>query len=70
MVAADHRPGHPGRRPRRKIGQRLEEGPALPSPASVADPPASTESAGASPAAFEPAPSAIPRAPASTRTFD
>ncbi|MFE2593499.1 hypothetical protein ACFXDD_31600 [Streptomyces anthocyanicus] len=62
-------PATPGGGPAETIGQRLEESPALPSPASVADTPASAESAGASPAAFEPVPSAIPRAPASTRTF-
>ncbi|GAA2590903.1 hypothetical protein [Streptomyces lienomycini] len=50
--------------PAETIGQRLEESPALPPPAS----PAPTQSAAASTAVFEPAPSAIPRASVSPRT--
>ncbi|WP_411099877.1 hypothetical protein [Streptomyces sp. x-45] len=64
-------PATPGSGPAETIGQRLEESPALPTPASPA--PASlspTQSAAASPAVFEPAPSAIPRASASARTVD
>ncbi|MEV4042527.1 hypothetical protein RKD32_005021 [Streptomyces sp. SAI-195] len=64
-------PATPGSGPAETIGQRLEESPALPTPASPA--PASlspTQSAAASPAVFEPAPSAIPRASASAWTVD
>ncbi|CAM5659047.1 putative protein OS=Streptomyces tendae OX=1932 GN=GUR47_14325 PE=4 SV=1 [Streptomyces tendae] len=53
------------------IGQRLEESPALPTPASLA--PASVspaKSPAASPAVFEPAPSAIPRSSASPWTVN
>ncbi|WP_399888849.1 hypothetical protein ACGH7X_26475 [Streptomyces sp. BBFR51] len=59
-------PVPPGEGPAETIGQRLEESPALPTPAS----PAPTESATASPAVFEPAPSAIPRASVSPWTVD
>jgi hypothetical protein len=52
--------------PAETIGQRLEESPALPAPASLAP----TESAAASPAVFEPAPSAMPRASVSPWTVD
>ncbi|MEU1045568.1 hypothetical protein ABZ400_10470 [Streptomyces sp. NPDC005897] len=64
-------PATPGSGPAETIGQRLEESPALPTPASPAPvslPP--TESAAASPAVFEPAPSAIPRASASAWTVN
>jgi hypothetical protein len=64
-------PATPGSGPAETIGQRLEESPALPTPAAPA--PASlspTQSAAASPAVFEPAPSAIPRASASAWTVD
>ncbi|MEU1873638.1 hypothetical protein [Streptomyces sp. NPDC019793] len=64
-------PATPDSGPAETIGQRLEESPALPTPAAPA--PASlspTQSAAASPAVFEPAPSAIPRASASAWTVD
>ncbi|WP_217167659.1 hypothetical protein [Streptomyces sp. AC512_CC834] len=59
-------PVAPGEEPAETIGQRLEESPVLPTPASRAP----TESATASPAVFEPAPSAIPRASGSPWTID
>ncbi|MCC8337624.1 hypothetical protein LMJ38_17000 [Streptomyces sp. R1] len=71
-------PVTPGSGPAETIGQRLEESPALPSAGSgtgsgagsptdsLAESLAPTESAAASPAVFDPAPSAIPRAPASS----
>ncbi|MEU6453609.1 MULTISPECIES: hypothetical protein [unclassified Streptomyces] len=59
-------PGTPGGEPADTIGRRLDESPALPTLASLAP----TESGTASPAAFEPAPSAIPRASASPWTID
>ncbi|WP_030190082.1 hypothetical protein [Streptomyces violaceorubidus] len=64
-------PATPGGGPAETIGQRLEESPALPTPASPA--PASlapTESGAASPAVFEPVPSAIPRASTSPWTIN
>ncbi|MET7319798.1 hypothetical protein [Streptomyces sp. NPDC005549] len=64
-------PATPGGGPAETIGRRLEESPALPTPASLA--PASlapTESAAAGPAVFEPAPSAIPQASTSAWTVD
>ncbi|MFD6190381.1 hypothetical protein [Streptomyces sp. NPDC060275] len=59
-------PATPGGGPAETIGQRLEESPALP----TADSAAPSESAAASPAVFQPAPSAIPRASASPWTID
>ncbi|MFC9057291.1 hypothetical protein ACFTXB_04455 [Streptomyces sp. NPDC057074] len=59
-------PGTPGGEPADTIGRRLDESPALPTLASLAP----TESGTASPAAFEPAPSEIPRASASPWTID
>ncbi|NEB10533.1 hypothetical protein G3I32_17025, partial [Streptomyces coelicoflavus] len=79
-------PATPGGGPAETIGQRLEESPALPTADSGSDsdegsgadsptgqlaeslPPA--ESGAASPAVFEPAPSAIPRASTPSRAFD
>ncbi|MFD5805653.1 hypothetical protein [Streptomyces sp. NPDC127020] len=58
-------PGTPGGEPADTIGRRLDESPALPTLASLAP----TESAAATPAAFESAPSAIPGASASPRTI-
>ncbi|MFF8677059.1 hypothetical protein ACF07F_04020 [Streptomyces sp. NPDC015237] len=58
-------PGTPGGEPADTIGRRLDESPALPTLASLAP----TESGTASPAAFEPAPTAIPRASASPQTI-
>ncbi|WP_260474504.1 hypothetical protein [Streptomyces sp. WAC 04229] len=59
-------PDTPGGEPADTIGRRLDDGPALPTLASLAP----SESGTASPAAFEPAPSAIPRASASPWTID
>ncbi|MFG2325649.1 hypothetical protein [Streptomyces sp. NPDC048568] len=59
-------PGTPGGEPADTIGRRLDESPALPTLASLAP----TESGTASPAAFAPAPTAIPRASASPWTLD
>ncbi|MCF2131232.1 hypothetical protein L1I79_33135 [Strepomyces sp. STD 3.1] len=59
-------PGTPGGEPADTIGRRLDESPALPTLASL--PP--TEAGTATPAAFESAPSAIPRASASSWTID
>ncbi|MFD4261316.1 hypothetical protein ACFWR9_27725 [Streptomyces sp. NPDC058534] len=59
-------PAAPGGEPAETIGRRLEESPALPTLASLVP----TESGTASPAAFEPAPSAIPRASVSPWTID
>ncbi|MER7190057.1 hypothetical protein [Streptomyces flaveolus] len=56
-------PGTPARGPGDTIGRRLEET-ALPTAASLAP------GASATPAAFEPIPSTVPPAPASTRTID
>ncbi|MFC8569112.1 hypothetical protein ACFUIW_25495 [Streptomyces sp. NPDC057245] len=56
----------PDGEPAATIGQRLEESPPVPGPAS----PAPDESATATPAVFEPAPSAIPRMSAHPRTVD
>ncbi|CAL9592858.1 hypothetical protein [Streptomyces sp. enrichment culture] len=56
----------PDGEPATTIGQRLEESPPVPSLAS----PATAESAPATPAVFEPAPSAIPRMSASPWTVD
>ncbi|WP_282084401.1 hypothetical protein [Streptomyces tendae] len=67
-------PATPGGEPAETIGQRLEESPALPTADSGAKPPtdslAPTGTGAASPAVFEPAPSAIPRASTSSWTFD
>ncbi|EHN75850.1 hypothetical protein SMCF_4675, partial [Streptomyces coelicoflavus ZG0656] len=71
-------PATPGGGPAETIGQRLEESPTLPTADSGADSPtdqlaeslAPAESGAASPAVFEPAPSAIPRASTPSRTFD
>ncbi|MFE0803050.1 hypothetical protein [Streptomyces sp. NPDC058812] len=54
-------PGTPGGGPAETIGQHLEESPVLPTAASSAP----TASGDASPAVFEPAPSAVPRASSS-----
>ncbi|MGC9379680.1 hypothetical protein [Streptomyces sp. MH13] len=51
-------PGAPGGEPAETIGQHLEESPLLPTAASLAP----TTSGSASPAVFESAPSAVPRA--------
>lgn len=56
----------PGGEPAATIGQRLEESPPLPTLASFAP----EESGPASPAVFEPAPSAVPRLSASPWTAD
>ncbi|NEB21667.1 hypothetical protein G3I46_35095, partial [Streptomyces coelicoflavus] len=71
-------PATPGGGPAETIGQRLEESPTLPTADSGAGSPtdrlaeslAPAESGAASPAVFEPAPSAIPRASTPSRTFD
>ncbi|MFE5261128.1 hypothetical protein [Streptomyces coelicoflavus] len=75
-------PATPGGGPAETIGQRLEESPALPTAVSgagsgsdsptdqLAESLAPAESGAASPAVFEPAPSAIPRASVSPWTFD
>ncbi|MFI0570880.1 hypothetical protein [Streptomyces tendae] len=67
-------PAGPGGEPAETIGRPLEESPALPTADSGAKPPtdslAPTDSGAASPAVFEPAPSAIPRASTSAWTFD
>ncbi|WP_108989576.1 hypothetical protein [Streptomyces coelicoflavus] len=75
-------PATPGGGPAETIGQRLEESPTLPTADSGADSGAGSptdqlaeslapaESGAASPAVFEPAPSAIPRASTPSRTFD
>ncbi|MFG2316675.1 hypothetical protein [Streptomyces tendae] len=67
-------PATPGGEPAETIGQRLEESPTLPTADSGAKPPtdslAPTGTGAASPAVFEPAPSAIPRASTSSWTFD
>ncbi|MGW8061500.1 hypothetical protein ACVV2G_04255 [Streptomyces ziwulingensis] len=59
-------PGTPGGGPADTIGQRLEESPVLPSAASLAP----TASGSASPALFEPGPSAVPRTTASPWRMD
>ncbi|GGQ26126.1 hypothetical protein ACFFKE_18275 [Streptomyces mutabilis] len=59
-------PGTPGGEPADTIGQRLEEGSVLPSAAA----PGPTASGSTSPAAFQPDPSAVPRASLSPWTFD
>ncbi|AQS67558.1 hypothetical protein [Streptomyces pactum] len=59
-------PGTPGGGPADTIGQHLEESPVLPTVASLAP----TASGDASPAAFEPDPSAAPRMSASPWTID
>ncbi|MFE0414565.1 hypothetical protein [Streptomyces tendae] len=63
-------PAAPGGEPAETIGQRLEESPAVPTADSGAKPPTGslppTDPGAASPAVFEPAASAIPRASASS----